>query len=47
MQIMIDLSQIDMAFKTIKRASIPNFKSFRPTKTKLRAKEAGEFSIML
>ena len=36
-----------MAYKTIKRVSVPNLKSFRPTKTELRAKEGGEFSIML
>ena len=28
-------------------ASIPNLKSFGPTKTELRAKEVGEFSVML
>ena len=27
--------------------SVPNLKSFRPTKTDLLAKEVGEFSIML
>ena len=37
----------DMAYKTIKRISVPNLKSFRPTKTELRAKEDGECSIML
>ena len=36
-----------MAFKTIKRVSVPNLKSFGPTKTELRAKEVGEFPIML
>ena len=36
-----------MAYKTIKRVSIPNLKSFGPTKTELQAKEVGEFSIML
>ena len=36
-----------MAYKTIKRASVPNLKSFRPTKTELRAKEVGEFFIVL
>ena len=35
MQVMIDC------------VSVPNLKSFRPTKTKLWAKEGGEFSIML
>ena len=35
----------DMAYKTIKRVSVPNLKSFRPKKTELRAKEGGEFSI--
>ena len=29
----------DMAKKTIKRVSVPNLKSFGPTKTELRAKE--------
>ena len=37
----------DMAYKTIKRVSVPNLKSFVPTKTELRAKEVGEFSVML
>ena len=37
----------DMAYKTIKRVSVPNLKSFGPTKTELQAKEVGEFSIML
>ena len=37
----------DMAYKTIKRVSVPNLKSFGPTKTELRAKEVGELSIML
>ena len=37
----------DMAYKTITHVSVPNLKSFRPTKTKLRAKEGGEFFIML
>ena len=36
-----------MEYKTIKRVSVPNLKSFGPAKTKLRAKEVGEFSIML
>ena len=35
-----------MAYKTIKSVSVPNLKSFRPTKTELQAKEVGEFSIM-
>ena len=34
-----------MAYKTIKRVSVPNLKSFGPTKTELRAKEVGEFSL--
>ena len=37
----------DMAYKTIKRVSVPNVNSFGPTKTELRATEVGEFSIML
>ena len=37
----------DMAYKTIKRVSVPNLKSFGPTKTELRAKEVGEFPNML
>ena len=37
----------DMAYKTIKRVSVPNLKSFAPTKTELHAKEVREFSIML
>ena len=36
-----------MAYKTIKRVSVPNLKSFGPTKTELQAKEIGELSIML
>ena len=36
-----------MAYKTIKRVSITNLKSFGPMKTELRAKTVGEFSIML
>ena len=36
-----------MAYKTIKRVSVPNVKSFGPTRTELRAKEFEEFSIML
>ena len=36
-----------MAYKTIKRVSVPNLKSFGPTKTELQAKEDGEFSIVL
>ena len=36
-----------MAYKTIKRVSVPNLKSFGPTRTELRAKEVGEFSVML
>ena len=36
-----------MAYKTIKRVSVPNLKSFGPTKTELRAKEVGESSVML
>ena len=37
----------DMAYKTIQRVSVPNMKLFESTKTKLWAKEVGEFSIML
>ena len=36
-----------MTYKTIKRVSVPNLKSFGPKKTELRAKEVGEFSVML
>ena len=36
-----------MAYKTIKRVSVPNLKSFGLMKTELQAKEVGEFSIML
>ena len=36
-----------LVYKTTKRVSVPNLKSFRPTKTELQAKEVGEFSIML
>ena len=36
-----------MAYKTIKRVSVPNLKSYGPAKTEVRAKEVGEFSIML
>ena len=36
----------DMAYKTIEHVSVPNLKSFGPTRTELRAKEVGEFSIM-
>ena len=36
-----------MAYKTIKRVSVPNLKPFGPTKTELWAKEVGKFSIML
>ena len=32
---------------TIKRVSVPDLKSFGPTKTELMAKEVGEFSFML
>ena len=35
----------DMAYKTIKRVSVPNLKAFRPTKTELQAKEVGELSV--
>ena len=31
-----------MGYKTIKRVSVPNLKSFGPTKTELRAKEVKE-----
>ena len=47
MQVMIDLSQILIWPLTIKRVSVPNLKLFGPTKTELRAKEVGEFSVML
>ena len=36
-----------MAYKTIKRVSVPNLKVFGPTKRGLRAKEVGKFSVML
>ena len=36
-----------MVYKTIQRVSVPNLKLFEPLKTELRAKECGEFSIML
>ena len=36
----------DMAYKTIKRVSVPNLKSFRPTKT-VTGERRGEFSVML
>ena len=36
-----------MVYKTITLVSVPNLKSFGPTKTELQAKELGEFSIML
>ena len=41
------VSNFGMAYKTIQRVSVPNLKSFGPTKTQLQAKEVGEFSIML
>ena len=45
MQTMIDLPpNFDMV--TIKRASVPNLKSFGPTKTELRTKEVGELSFL-
>ena len=45
---MINFPQnFDMAYRTIKRVSVPNLNSFGPTKTELQAKEVGEFSIML
>ena len=34
-----------MAYKTIKRVSILNLKSFGPTKTEVRTTEAGEFLL--
>ena len=37
----------DMAHKTIKRVSVPNLKSLGPPESELRAKEVGEFSVML
>ena len=36
-----------MAYKTIKRVSVPKLKSFGPTKIELQVKEVGEFSIIL
>ena len=36
-----------LVLPTIKHVSVPNLKSFGQTKTELRAKEVGEFSIML
>ena len=36
-----------MTYKTIKCVSVPNLKSFEVKKKELRAKEVGEFSIML
>ena len=36
-----------MAYKTIKRVSVPKLKSFGPTKTESQAKEVVEFSVML
>ena len=36
-----------MAYRTTQRVSVPNFNLFGPMKTELRAKEVGEFSIML
>ena len=36
-----------MVYKTTKCVSVPNLKSFRPTKTEFQAKEVGEFSVML
>ena len=36
-----------IAYKTIQRVSVPNLNLFGPVKTELRAKEVGEFSIML
>ena len=36
-----------MAYKTIKRVSVPNLKSFGPTKTELQSKEIGQFSVIL
>ena len=36
-----------MAYKTIKRVSVPNLKSFGPMEKELQGKEVGEFSIML
>ena len=38
---------MDLAYKTIKRVFVQNLKSFGPTKTELRAKEVGEFSLVL
>ena len=35
-----------VAHKTIKCVSVPNLKSFRPTKTELRAKEVRQFSML-
>ena len=42
-------SNFGMAYKTIQRVFVPNWKSFGPTKTKieLQANKFGEFSVML
>ena len=39
------VSNFGMAYKTTKRASVPNLKSFGPTIIELRAEEVGEASI--
>ena len=41
------VSNFDMAYKTIKRVSVPNLKSFGPKKTELWAKEVGDFETFL
>ena len=40
------VSNFDVDYTTIKRVSVPNLKSFGPTKTQLQAKQVGKFSIM-
>ena len=35
-----------VVYKTIQHVSVPNLNLFGPTKTELRAKEVGKFSIM-
>ena len=36
-----------IAYKTVQRVSVPSLNLFGPVKTELRAKEVGEFAIML
>ena len=47
MQIMINLPQILVWPIRPYNVSVPNLNLFEPIKTELRAKEVGEFSIML